>query len=165
MENDLSINSLKSQYLLSFSMLEKIVEKCPDELWNSKKSGFVFWQQLLHSFYFVRFWFRDETSEVNDPFNNLNVYPRLEKEPEDTLTKDDIINFCKETKEIAEKWFKDDNWLKLFYFKNPSHKNLEKITNNDVIVEQIRHLMYHVGYCEAIFRENEIKTGEYLEIL
>jgi hypothetical protein len=26
---------------------------------------------------------------------------------------------------------------------------------------QIRHLMYHIGHCEAIFRENNIKTGEY----
>ena len=165
METNISINSLENQFFLSFSMLEKIIEICPNELWNSKKSGFVFWQQLFHTFYYVRFWFRDENSEVNDPYKDLKLYPELEKEPENLLTKSNMINFCKETKEIAKNWFKgkDDDWLKLFFFKNPPYKNLEKLKNNDVIVDQIRHLMYHVGHCDAIFRENGIETGEYLD--
>jgi hypothetical protein len=60
-------------------MLKKIMEICPKKLWNSKKSGFVFWQQLYHIFYYVRFWLRDENSEVNDHYINLNEYPELEK--------------------------------------------------------------------------------------
>jgi len=27
----------------------------------------------------------------------------------------------------------------------------------------LRHIMYHVGHCEAIFRENGIKPNEYLD--
>jgi hypothetical protein len=41
---------------------------------------------------------------------------------------------------------------------------MEKIlTNFDVTVIQMEHLMYHIGHCEAIFRENNIKTRKYLD--
>jgi len=160
--DNILLNSLKDRFFLSFSMLEKIIEICPDELWNKKVFGFVFWQQLLHTFYGICFWFRNENSEYYDPFKDLNVYPEFEKDPENILSKDIIINFCAETKEIAIKWLngKDDNWLKLLFFNNPP-ETLEKFTNSDVIIEQIRHVMYHVGHCNAIFRENGITTGEW----
>ena len=64
---------------------------------------------------------------------------------------------CNETKKTAEKWFegKDDDWLKMPLY--------DKMTNFDNTTGQLRHIMYHVGHCEAIFRENGIKTGEYLD--
>jgi hypothetical protein len=142
-------------------MLEKIIEICPDELWNSKKSGFVFWQQLMHTFAGSYGWLREEKLEYI-PFsaiNGENIYIEFEKDPEIILTKEEVIRCCKETKEVAEKWFtgKDDNWLKSPY------KIYEKMTNFDITEGQIKHLMYHIGHCEAIFRENKIETGEYLE--
>jgi hypothetical protein len=45
----------KTHFDLSFSMLEKMIDQCPDDLWNEKKSGFVFWQQLLHAFTGINF--------------------------------------------------------------------------------------------------------------
>jgi hypothetical protein len=89
-------------------MLENILEICPDELWNKKVSGFVFWQQLLHAFGGVHYWLREENTEFIEPFKDQNVYPeRMEKDPENILSKDVLKQYCKETKEIAEKWF---NW-------------------------------------------------------
>ena len=157
METNVLIKSIETRFFISFSMLEEILEICPDEIWNKKLSGFIFWQQLLHTFTGEHFWLREENNEFVEPFLDKNVYPELEKDPENILTKETLINFCKETNEIAKKWFKgkDDNWLKL-----PS-KIYDKYTNNDVIIEQIRHIMYHVGHCDAIFRENNIKTGEW----
>ena len=158
MENCIFLNSLKNNYFINFKMLEKIIEICPNDLWNKKVSGFVFWQQILHTFAGEHFWLREENSEFIEPFKDKNVYPELEKDPENILSKDVIKNFCIETKEFVEKWFngKDDNWLKL-----PS-KIYSKMTNNDVMLGQITHLMYHIGHCDAIFRENGIETGEYL---
>jgi hypothetical protein len=142
-------------------MLEKIVEICPDELWNKKVSGFVFWQQLIHTLAGMKGWLREEKPE-SIPFSEFNgkkIYIEFENEPEIILTKKDIIDCFIEVKEITEKWFsgKDDNWLK------SSYKLYNKITNYDMTEGQIRHIMYHVGHCEAIFRENGIKTGEYLD--
>ena len=157
MDNNELIKSVKERFFISFSMLEKLINICPGELWNRKVSGFVFWQQLLHAFTGQHFWLRLENSEFVEPFNDKFVYPELEKDPVNVLSKDVMTAFCKETKVIAEKWFfeKDDNWLKL-----PS-MIYDKYNNNDVIIEQIRHIMYHVGHCDAILRENGIAPGEW----
>jgi len=160
MENCVFLNSLRNQFFLSFYMLEKIIEICPDELWNKKLSGFIFWQQLLHTFSGIHCWLRSEKPEIIPSFptfNGKNIYPELENDPEIMLTKMEIKNLCNETKEIAEKWFekKDDDWLKMTLFNN--------FTNFDNTTGQLRHIMYHIGHCEVIFREYGIKTGDYLD--
>jgi hypothetical protein len=161
MENNMFLNFLKNHFFLSFSMAERMIEICPDRLWNNKESSFVFWQQLLHTFAGMQFWLREENTDFIEPFKDKNVHPELDGDPENILSKDDIKKCCKDAKEMGEKWFygRDDNWLKL-----PS-KVYNKITNFDNMEMQIKHLMYHVGHCEAIFRENGIKTGEYLDVL
>ena len=161
MENCKLLNSLKNQFFVSFSMLEEIIEGCPDELWNKKASGFVFWQQFIHTFAGMKGWLRAEKMDgiPYSQINGINIYPEFEKDPEAILTKNDIKNCYNEIKEIVEKWFngKDDDWLKSPY------KIYDKINNLDMTIGQIKHMMYHIGYFEAIFRENGIKTGEYLE--
>ena len=161
MENNVLLLSLKTQLLISFSMLEKIIETCPDELWNKKVSGYVFWQQLVHAFAGTHGWLREEKLEIMPPFSIFNgkkIYSEFENDPEIMLTKADVIQLCNETKETVEKWFngKDDDWLKMPFA-------IFKINNFDNIAGQIRHIMYHVGHCEAIFRESGIKPNEYLD--
>jgi hypothetical protein len=160
MENKIFVTSIKNQFSIHFSMIEKIIEVCPDELWNKKASGFVFWQQLVHTFGGINDWLRDEKPEINSfsEINGKKIYPCLmEKDPEIVLTKKDVMECCNETKKTVEKWFagKDDDWLKSPY------KIYSKITNFDQTNSQIKQLMYHIGHCEAIFRENGIKTGDF----
>ena len=50
MEKNMLFSYLRNQFIDAFSQLEKIIEICPDDIWNNKKSGFVFWQQLMHAF-------------------------------------------------------------------------------------------------------------------
>jgi len=155
------LNSLKNQFFVSYSMLEKIIDTCPDELWNKKVSGFIFWQQLFHTLAVEQYYLNGGKTEFLEvePFKGKEFYPhRMEKDPENILSKDVLKKFFNETKEIAEIFFngKDDNWLKL-----PS-KIYNKVTNHEAILTQIRHIMYHVGHSEAIFRKNEIDVGEYL---
>jgi GNAT superfamily N-acetyltransferase len=159
--NKIILHSLKTQLLISFSMLEKIIKICPDELWNKKVSGYIFWQQLVHAFAGTHGWLREDKLEITPPFSIFNgkkIYSEFENDPEIMLTKADVIQLCNETKETIEKWFngKDDDWLKMPFA-------VFKINNFDNIAGQIRHIMYHVGHCEAIFRENGIKPDEYLD--
>ena len=161
MENNVLINSLKNQFSISFTMLEKIIEICPDDLWNKKISGFIFWQQLIHTFSGMKGWLREEKYE-GIPFseiNGKNIYPEFENDPEIVLVKEEVKKCFIEIKEIMYNWLngKDDNWLKLPY------KIYPKITNNDITLGQLRHLMYHIGHCDAIFRDNKIKPEEYLD--
>ena len=161
MENRIILNSLKNQLSLCFSMLEKIIEICPGELWNKKVSGFVFWQQLVHVLSGAYAWLRAERPEEIPPFATFDgkkIYPEFENDPEITLTKIEVKELFDKTKETAEKWFdgKDDEWLKMPFA-------VFKINNFENIEAQIRHIMYHAGHCDAIFRANGIQTGDYLD--
>lgn len=161
MENNVMLNALKNQFYISFSMLEKMVEACPDELWNRKLSGFVFWQQLIHAFAGSCGWLREEKPE-SAPFSEFGekrVYPEFERDPEIILPKIEVVKYINETRRIAEQWFagKDDDWLKL------PNKLISGITNMDMAVGQIRHLMYHTGHCDAILRDNGIQPAKYID--
>ncbi|MDR0908354.1 MAG: DinB family protein [Spirochaetaceae bacterium] len=160
MNNFVFINSLRNQLFLVFSMLDKVIDICPDELWNKKVSGFVFWQQLVHTLSGANGWLREdkpETLPMFSTFNGKNIYPEFENEPEIMLTKTDIRKMFAETKKTAELYFtgKDDNWLQIPLF--------NKYTIFDNITGQLKHIMYHIGHCEAIFREAGIKPGEYVD--
>jgi hypothetical protein len=143
-------------------MLERCIETCPDQLWNKKLSGFVFWQQLIHALTGIHSWLKEEKLEEIPSFaiySGKNVFPDFGYDPEIMLTKTDVHILFRETKRTAEKWFngKDDDWLKKPIFNT--------FTNFDNTLSHLRHLMYHAGHCEAIFRENNIPPGDYLDYL
>ena len=158
MDNNMFLNKLKWWFyepIHSFEGLEKQIEVCPDDLWNKKVSGYYFWQYILHAFISVHYWLREEKTEFNEPYKDeKNLYPQMEKKPQKILSKDDIRNFCTETKFFAEKWFngKDDDWLKQTF------KIYDEWQNWEIIVGLVGHLSYHVGYSDAILRENGINS-------
>ncbi|MBU3144943.1 DinB family protein [Clostridium sp. CF012] len=159
MNSDILFKIAKIQFELSFLMLEKMIEMCPDDLWNEKKGGFVFWQQLLHAFSGINYWLRMNNDKFIEPFADKKVFPELEHEPESILTKDDLTEYKNIVKSISETFFfeKDDEWLgnnSIIY---------DKIKNLDVVFMQIRHIQYHVGHCNSILRENNREAVEWLD--
>jgi hypothetical protein len=159
MKNTTLIKIAKMQFWLSFSMLEKMIEQCPDDLWREKKGGFVFWQQLLHAFSGINYWMRENNDEFIEPFIGKKVYPELDDEPKDQLTKKDLVEYKDLVKQIVDEFFsnKDDEWLvenSIIY---------DKIKNLDIVFMQIRHIQYHVGHCNSILRENNREAVDWLD--
>ena len=149
----------KTQFDLSFLMLEKMIEQCPDDLWDKKKGGFVFWQQILHAFAGINYWLRMNNDIFQEPFADKKVYPELEQEPENQLTKEDITDYKNSVKELASAFFcgKDDEWL------GYNSAVYDKIKNLDVIFMQVRHIQYHVGHCNSILRENNREAVDWID--
>ncbi|MDR0683532.1 MAG: hypothetical protein LBF83_00155 [Spirochaetaceae bacterium] len=171
MENNLLVKSMEKQFKVYFKALENIVELCPDELWNKKCSGYIFSHQLVYTFGTTYLWLRDERISffdgIGDGINGLSIDNELDIDSNDVInklhTKQDVLEICNGTKTQCEKWFKDknDNWLYLPI--KMDVKADKKFSNFDVIIAQIEHTMYHIGHCEAIFREHNIETGKYLD--
>lgn len=153
------VKTAKTHFDLSFSMLENMIEKCPDDLWNEKKGGFVFWQQLLHAFTGINFWMRTNKDEFIEPFADKKVYPELDHDPENQLTKEDLTEYKNVAKEISRAFFddKDNEWL------GTESVIYNKIKNLDVIFMQVRHIQYHVGHCNSILRENGREAVEWYD--
>jgi len=80
--------------------------------------------------------------------------PKWKKIPPKKVSKDEMRKFIAETKEFAEKWFngKDNSWLQ------QTNKLWDKFQNWEVIISQVHHLAYHVGFTDAILRENGINS-------
>lgn len=162
MKEHIFLGSLKLHFSASLSMIEKIIGICPDELWNKKVSGFIFWNQILHTILWSVYWLRGENHELDTYFDKKTGYPPdLENDPENIISKDEMKKCLCELKKMTENWFlnKDDNWLKL-----PCEGN-KKITNFDIMINHIKHFDYHAGHCEAIFRDHGIDPKEYIEYL
>ncbi len=153
------INHLKIHFDLSFEMLEKQIDNCPDILWNEKLGGFVFWQQLLHAFTGILFWTRENKGNFIEPFADRQVYPELEKEPIGCITKEEMKTFAEKVKNQKDIFFtnKDDEWL--------LNQNViyDKILNIDIIAGQIRHMQYHIGHCDGSLMDRKIKTVEWID--
>lgn len=153
------IKTCRTQFFLSFSMLEKLIEQCPDEIWDMKAGGFVFWQQILHTLAGSNFWMRQPDSHFSEPFADRRVYPELESEPEGRVSRDEMVEYKEFVKVLCGSFFegKDDQWLSL-----PSGI-YDKISNLDVVFGQIRHIQYHVGHCNSILRERGLKAVDWVD--
>jgi len=87
------IDSCREHFFMSFSMLEKMIEQCPEEVWNIKAGGFVFWQQLVHALSSVNFWMRKPGGVFVEPFAERKVYPELDQDPEGFVSRDELREY------------------------------------------------------------------------
>lgn len=153
------VETCKSQFFKCFAMLENLMEQCPQDIWGIKAGGFVFWQQILHTLTGTSFWMRMNGGLFSEPFQDRKTYPELDHQPEDSVSKAEMIEFKDTVKELCEEFFdgKHDEWLIL-----PS-SIYDKLSNIDVIFMQIRHIQYHVGHCDSILRERGLKPAEWVD--
>lgn len=158
---DLMLVHIKKHVDLSFSMLVGEIDACPDDIWNAKGGGFVFWQQLLHALTGILFWMRPEKISFQEPFSERRVYPELEKPPEGYISKDEMRSFGEKVGTQLESFFrgKDDGWLTEKCAVYP------KILNIDVTAMQIRHIQYHVGHCNGILRDRNYRAVDWIDYL
>lgn len=153
------IKTCRTQFFVSFSMLEKLIEQCPEDIWDIKAGGFVFWQQILHALTGSNFWMRQSGSAFSEPFADRKVYPELDNDPIGKVTRVEMVAYKDSVKALCENFFKDkdDKWLT-----EPS-EIYGKISNLDVIFMQVRHIQYHVGHCDSILRERGLKAVDWID--
>ncbi len=167
MEKNFFVNYLEQRFNIYLDVIEDIIKRCPDKLWNEKSSGYIFSHQLIHALGGTYLFFRDEKIDffegIADGINGVSINNELDVGPEDGIkdmyTKDDLLKICDGTRTQCEKWFKgkNDDWL------SSPFKMMENLTNFSVTIRQAEHVMYHIGHCEAIFRANNIQTRTYLD--
>ncbi|MCX7711420.1 MAG: DinB family protein [Clostridia bacterium] len=155
------IHIVKRHFEFSFSMLEKMIDQCPEDLWGAKNGGFVFWQQLVHAFTGLHFWMRRENNGFSEPFSDKKVFPELDGEPDCFLSKEEVAVYKDAVKKIWQQFFegREDDWLLL------ESVIYGKITNMDVVFMQIRHMQYHAGHCNSILRDKGREAVAWVDYL
>lgn len=153
------IDAARTHFRMSFKMLQDIIDKCPDELWNEKRGGYVFWQQILHALTGVDYWMRLKNDSFTEPFAGKVLYPELESDPVDSLSREELQQYSDKVAAQCEAFFadRDDTWLA------EASVIYDKISNMDIVFMLVRHMQYHTGHCDSILRENGFEAAEWLD--
>jgi len=153
------VERLGGQFDISFKMLAALIDACPDSLWNEKAGGFYFWQQILHALCGSAFWLRLEGEGFAEPFSERRLFPELDGEPEGRVTKVEMRELADAVASQAQRFFAALPRASLDG-PSPAFAGLSRL---DVIEGQIRHLMYHVGHCDAALRDRGYACAPWLE--
>ncbi len=156
---------LRIQFYDSYNMLKEIVKICPNDLWSSENHGLPVWNQVIHTIMGSTFWLRvDYSSEF------CRELPLPEKLGEKIIN-DDWVESTEGflTKEEMQKCFDYlDKNLEAFWDSINDDmlcKNIREahsFTYLSVISAQIRHIMCHVGMCNAALIENGFDEVEWI---
>ncbi|MDR2945800.1 MAG: hypothetical protein LBV79_03535 [Candidatus Adiutrix sp.] len=151
--NDPIIAAFKAEFDRFFTMLEKQIDICPEELWAKKVGGWPFWQQQLHSLACTFIYARPE----GQAFEGVAYKPAvimLAEEPDFTPAKDDLRRLAAEAKAAAHDYMDGLTAADL-----PGRHRLmcdtmkKDMTHQSALMALPRHICYHLGSCDAALRD------------
>ena len=154
----------RNQFLSSFRMLRMFTDVCPDAVWEARFFGFSYpvWYQVYHTAYFVDFWFQEEyaAEPVLCMSFDERIPPEFEHEPDPGLLipMAEMRAYLALLEEKTGRFFDriTDGMLGQEIPGNESNR-----TYLDVVCCQIRHVMYNVGYLNAILRSLGLEESDW----
>jgi hypothetical protein len=146
--------ALRNQFDSTFHMARVLVKVCPEEIWAATYNEVPFWQQVFHYVYYIDFWMR-ETYDDNEwrtmVFDDSYTTDLYADSYEGLFISQGIMleyldRIQVKTTSVFDN-LNDEKLNTLVYNDDPQY------TYTDVIVGQIRHIMYNIGYLNGILRE------------
>jgi len=164
MPEDILLKATRRQLESSYQMLYEMIDICPDGIWVKINGAFPFWQQIYHASYWLDFWLRDayDGSEFRSMIFDEGISFELKREVTNFssfLTKAQLKEYMVKIHSKTERIFErlNDDLLS-----TPIIQGKFDYTYADVIMGQIRHIMYHVGHCNSILRNNDLPAVEWI---
>ncbi len=153
---DLASRALRDTFDATYGYLEKAVDKCPDSLWAEKVGGFLFWQQIYHAYVVIDF----TILQPNDP-PTQSLFPlevgRLMQDGPRTPSKAEILAVAATMKKAFHAWLDGMTAEKLSARNELRTQRFgREITNFQALVMLTGHGQFHVGGCDAAFREHGV---------
>jgi hypothetical protein len=152
----------RNQFDSSFTMLRTLVDVCPEEVWYEYQNEVPFWYQVYHVTYFIDYWFRDvyNDEEFRCMIFDERIPPEFEHEisREISVSREDIIEYLTRIHVKTSRIFDilEDEQMAVSVFDKQMN-----FTYTDVIMAQIRHIMYNIGYLNGILRSKGIDESDW----
>lgn len=146
--------ALRNQFNSTLQMARVLVEVCPEKVWANSYNEVPFWQQVFHCIYFIDFWMRDRYDDnewrtmIFDDVYTTDLY--ADSYDGLFISRDKMREYIGAIHTKTTCIFNNLNDEKLnisVYNSNPQY------TYTDVILGQIRHIMYNIGYLNGVLRE------------
>jgi len=140
-----------------FQNIDILFSEFTEKEFDLIKGGFLVWKQFYHLVHSLDKNFCDPSNYVEPKFHKMNldvVYLN-----EDHLSKKQIYDYYIEVKSRVERYLDniDDNGLS----KKIEYKGME-LSKLELILAQLRHIFYHIGYMHCFLKIERGETPEYI---
>ncbi|OPJ60391.1 DinB family protein [Clostridium oryzae] len=157
-----STETARNQFDSCYVMLEKLVNICPDEIWYEYFNEVPFWYQVYHVTYFIDYWFRDtyDGSDFKSMEFDEKIPPEFEYDVERNLSisredmKEYVSRIHVKTARIFDRL--DDKKMA-----DSIIDGQDGFTYMDIIMSQVRHIMYNIGYLNGILRSKGLEESDW----
>ncbi len=151
---DLVLRAFRDSFDSTYDKLEKAVELCPDDLWGKKVGGFLFWQQIYHTFTAIDFTILEPGDAPTQSLYPIEV-GRLLRDEAEIPAKADILAVAATMKKAFHAWLGGMTEAKLAERNElRSQRFGREINNFHALVLLVGHGQFHVGECDAAFRDH-----------
>jgi hypothetical protein len=155
-KNEALFDRLRGHLEKSLKMLENVIASCPDQMWYETHGGFPLWHQVYHAIESINYWFCIDREKYARETYGKKITDDLGQRCDDVLTKAEIDDYFSRTGKIVDAYF---NGLERDAGEDRGEEH--DIAKIDEIIGQIRHIQYHIGHCNAIFRESGIRAVDW----
>jgi len=151
-------DSIRNQTRQIFQNIEILLDVIPANEFDTVKGGFKTWKHFYHLIHSLDKNFIDPSNYVEPEFHkkNLNI---IYLEDENKLTKNKIEKYYESVKNKVQKYL---NELTDETFENKIIFNGMELTKMELILAQLRHIFYHVGYLHCCIKIEKGETPEYI---
>ncbi len=148
------VQSLEGTVNYAFSLMNKFVEVCPDEIWAKKCGGWPVWQQVYHSFAAIDFFLRlpDDAPEAPPYAEEVG---NLDAPAKDTVSKAQLKPYIGNAQARVKNYISSLGDAELAEAHPGLSQRMGATTTHAGTVALIAaHTMYHLGSCDAALREH-----------
>lgn len=154
--------ALKSQYHAAMDMLKQSIERCPDNLWDSKDDPVPFWRVAYHTLYFTHLYLNQTLADFTpwehhkDDYHDLPWPPDSAPAIDDPYSKSQLLDYweiCDEFVETAVDRLDLDAPDSGF----PWHTGFPKLDHQ---LQNIRHIQHHTALLAGRLRTTMGTAGD-----
>ncbi len=152
------IDSIKNQTKQIFQNIEILLEVIPTNEFNTIKGGFKTWKHFYHLIHSLDKNFIDPSNYEEPEFHKINL-DIIYLEDDNKLSKNDIEVYYNNVKTKIQKYINELNEETLDVKILFKEMNLTKL---ELILAQLRHIFYHIGYLHCCIKMEKGETPEYI---
>ena len=150
--------SVKNQTKQIFQNIDILFDAVPKEEFDTRKGGFLAWKHFYHLLHSIDQNFIDPGNYTEPDFQKKNLHV-INIEDDNKLTKEDILKYYEKVKHKIQK-----------YLNELTDKELEskikfaerEFTKLELILAQLRHIFFHIGYLHCCIKMEKGQTPEYI---
>ena len=153
-----AIDSLKGNFDYSWSLLQKFIEVCPEEVWAKKFGGWPIWQNVYHALVTVDFFVRQEGEKAVESMFSHEVGSLSEVATGPVPSREELRKLIPVMRDLAHKYFAKLSDADLGK-KNEGLSSRMPMpwTHASTCAMLSAHTMYHLGICDAALREKGLQ--------